>query len=79
MVLVSCSGGVIIVVSRLKEKQPNLYMYVLHCICHISSYIPSYVIGLTENLYTGGSTIVQKSDRATFISRMASSRRPQDT
>ena len=45
------------VVSRLKEKQPKLY--VLHCICHISHLIvsdavpciPSYVIGLTENLY----------------------------
>ena len=49
-VLVSCLGGVI-------EKQPNLY--VLHCICHVSHLIvsdavpciPSYVIGLTENLY----------------------------
>ena len=45
------------VVSRLKEKQPNLY--VMHCICHVSHLIvsdaipciPSYVTGLTENLY----------------------------
>ena len=45
------------VVSRLKEKQPNLY--VLHCVCQISHLmvndvvkcIPSYVINLTENLF----------------------------
>ena len=45
------------VVSRLKEKQPNLY--VIHCICHVSHLIvsdaipciPSYVTSLTENLY----------------------------
>ena len=45
------------VVSRLKEKQPRLY--VLHCICHVSHLIvsdampciPSYVTSLTENLY----------------------------
>ena len=44
-------------VSRLKEKQPRLY--VLHCICHVSHLIvsdampciPSYVTSLTENLY----------------------------
>ena len=45
------------VVSRLKEKQPNLY--VLHCVCHISHLmvsdvvkcIPSDVIDLTGNLF----------------------------
>ena len=45
------------VVSRLKAKQPNLY--VLHCICHVSHLmihdvvgcIPSYIINLTENLF----------------------------
>ena len=45
------------VVSRLKAKQPNLY--VIHCICHVSHLIvsdaipciPSYVTSLTENLY----------------------------
>ena len=45
------------VVSRLKAKQPNLY--VIHCICHVShlmicdaiSCIPSCVVNMTENLY----------------------------
>ena len=45
------------VVSRLKQKQPNLY--VLHCICHVSHLIvgdsvkciPSYVIDLIEKLF----------------------------
>ena len=45
------------VVSRLKTRQPNLY--VIPCICHISHLIisdtipciPLYVTNLTENLY----------------------------
>ena len=45
------------VVSRLKQKQPNLC--VLHCICHVSHLIvgdaikciPSYVIDIVENLF----------------------------
>ena len=24
------------VVSRLKAKQPNLHVYVIHCVCHVS-------------------------------------------
>ena len=44
------------VVSRLKYKQPNLY--VVHCVCHVAHLlvgdsiqcIPSYVTDLTENL-----------------------------
>ena len=50
------------VVSRLRAKQPNLYVLhcvVLHCVCHISHLmvsdavkcIPSYVIDLTGNLF----------------------------
>ena len=45
------------IVSRLKIKQPNVY--VMHCICHVSylmisddiSCIPSYVINVAENLF----------------------------
>ena len=45
------------VVSRLKQKQPNLC--VLHCICHVSHLIvgdsvkciPSYVIDLVEKQF----------------------------
>ena len=45
------------VVTRLKTKQPNLY--VMHCICHVShlmisdaiSCVPSYVTNLTESLF----------------------------
>lgn len=43
------------VVSRLKEKQPHLYM--MHCICHVSHLIVTlfiaflHVISLIENLY----------------------------
>ena len=45
------------VVSRLKERQPNLY--ILHCVCQISHLmvndadkcIPSYIIGMTGNLF----------------------------
>ena len=45
------------IVSRLKTKQPNVY--VMHCICHVSylmisddiSCIPSYVINVAENLF----------------------------
>ena len=45
------------VVSRLKEKQPNVFF--LHCVCHISHLlvndamkcIPSQIVDLTENLF----------------------------
>ena len=41
------------VVSRLKEKQPNLY--VLHCVCHISHLMVSdavkYIVSIPENLF----------------------------